>query len=296
MQLYNRAFQLTIGPKNGKGLQIRRLRVNFFVEKNLDKQPNSARIQVYNLSKDSRSFVEQKDNVVILEAGYGEWVRRPQAVEETFEGDLKTIFIGDIAKVRTERNGPDIITTIQCGDGEKAYSIAKVEASFSPGVKVDQVLSTILTSMKLGKGDVSGLNGQDIYQQGVSLSGPSRDHLDLITRKQGVEWSIQDDKLQILRPNQSITQEAVLLTPATGLIGTPFKDTIVNQNVLESKKGEEAKSGVEATSLLNAEIKPGRLIRIQSSFVTGDFKVKKVRHEGDNYGDSWYSMIEAEYG
>lgn len=294
MQLYNRAYQLTVGPKNGTGLQIRRLRCSFFVEKTLEKTPNSARIQVYNLSSDSRSFIESKNNFVILEAGYGRWVTQPITRQETFEGVLKTIFLGDLAKVRTERNGPDIITTLQCGDGENAYAVANINASLTPGVKVGQVLTTILNTMGLNKGEILGLNEQDVYRQGVTLSGPARDQLDLITRKQGVEWSIQDDKLQILPPSIGSQQEVVLLNSTSGLIGTPFKDKIVNQNILKKKDGENATSGIECTSLLNAEIRPGRFVRVESSFVTGNFKVTKVRHEGDNYGDNWYSIIEGE--
>lgn len=292
-QMFNRAYQISIGPRGGTGIKIRHLRVNFFVEKNLEKTPNSARIQIYNLSKESRGFIEQKQNVLILEAGYGYWKRLIQGADESFQGEIKKLFIGDIAKIKTERNGPDIITTIECGDGEVAYNIAKMNLNFTPGVKLGQVLNSITSSFGLTKGPIIGVNENEEFTQGLTLSGPTKDHMDVIAKKQNLEWSIQDDQLQILPPDQGTTQVAVLLNKSTGLIGSPFRDKVVNQDIIKKKDGKEAEAGVEATSLLNAEIKPGRYVKIESSLVSGVFKVKKVTHEGDTHSLNWYTRLEA---
>lgn len=292
-ELFNRAVQVTFGPKDSAGRQVRGLRVVFSVEKSLEKQPNPAKIQIYNMSEESRAIAEDKKSAVILEAGYGRWITDTVSRSEKFQGDLRKLFIGDVAKVKTEKQGADIITTIEAGDGENAYNYANMDASFAAGTRVSQVLDGIVSSFGLTKGNLLGLNLQDQFQQGLTLSGLTRDHLSLLTNRQGLEWSIQDDQLQILPPATSTTQEAVLLNKATGLIGSPFKTKIVNQDLITKKDGKEAAAGTQATSLLNAEIRPGRLIKLESDFVNGVFKVTKVTHAGDTHSQQFYSQLEA---
>lgn len=291
--LFNRAVQVSVGEKNGDGIQIRGLRVTFNIEKSLEEQPNNSRIQIYNLSERSRAIIEDRKTAIILEAGYGQWVGDGNTNTERFNGNLKKIFVGDVARVRTEKNGPDIVTSIEAGDGEVSYNNSKMNASYAPGTRAGQVLDGIISSFELTKGMVSGFNVNDQFQQGLSLSGLTRDHMSNLANRQGLEWSIQDNQLQILRPGDGTTQEAVLLNPFTGLIGSPFKDKIVNQDLLTKKDGKEATSGTEAVSLLNADIRPGRYVRIESQFVNGNFKVVKVTHEGDTHSTTWYTRLEA---
>ena len=105
--LYLREAALIVGPKvtatNGPvepvNARVFRTRINFEVEQDGSGNANKAKIRVYNLSEESRTFLEQKDLVCFLNVGY-----------ET--SGLSNLFFGDIDDkngIHVERNGPDII-------------------------------------------------------------------------------------------------------------------------------------------------------------------------------------------
>ena len=70
--LFDRQISVTIGPKGQKGLQVNDFRVKFKVEQSSEPQANKARVEIYNLSKDSRFSVERPGNYLILRAGYAQ--------------------------------------------------------------------------------------------------------------------------------------------------------------------------------------------------------------------------------
>lgn len=277
-KLYDRACELVIGPRSQDGLKLTGLRVVFNIEKTLDKTPNNATIEIYNLKSASRSFIESEKTSLILDAGY--------------KDNLKTIFIGDIAQVTTKRNGPDIITSIEAADAGINYTTKSADLSFASGSRFKQVFDTIADRFGVTLGEIDGVNENDQFLQGLTLTGMIKDHLDMLTKRQGLEWSIQDNKLQILSPTNSTSEEAVILKSETGLIGSPFKTKIVNQSLLTKKDGKSAENGVEILSLLNPEIRPGRAIVLTSDLVKGQFRCQKVKHMGDTHGNPWYSQLE----
>lgn len=277
--LFGRSFELAIGVEGQEGILIKDLRVVFKVEKDLESKPNNVAIDIYNLNSASKAFIEQKNTTVILNAGYGE--------------NPKTIFIGDIAKSVTRIQGADMITTIDAGDGEKAYASKYINMSKGPGAKFGDVLNSLLNTFGLAKGSVSDVNEDDQFQQGITMSGMAKDQLDTLAARQGLEWSIQDGLVQISKPENPTMEEAVLITPATGLIGSPQKTKVVNQSLLKKKDGKEQESGVKFVCLLNGDIKPGRRIVLESRLVNGIFKVQKVTHSGDSRSKAWYTEVEA---
>jgi hypothetical protein len=296
--LFQRNYNLLIGPKytgrpnDPNGILIKDLRVQFQIEKSLDKEPNTANIEVTNLSGDSRSLVEGlsvqtkggtpvfQQPTLFLNCGYG--------VKDV---TLKNIFQGDIARVTHKRIGTDITTMIEAGDGEVAYNGTSLDKSFSPGTKFDVVLGEVARAMGLSLGQVAGIK-PDQFLQGLSLSGPARMQLQNLMTRQGLSWSIQNGKLQILPPDTGTAETAILINSQTGLIGSPFKTKVVNQSLLKKKDGKEAESGVNVQSLLNPDITPGRIIKLESQLVSGVFFVKKLKHIGDTHGTNWYTEME----
>ena len=277
--LFNRGMTAIIGPRGGQGILVTDLRMTFQIERTLEKFPNNAQIEIYNLGRENRSRIEEKRTAILINAGYGD--------------TLKNLFAGDIAQIVTKRSGPDIVTSIEAGDGEVSYNNTKLDISFKPGTTMGQVFDAIRSSFGLSEGTVKGLNESDQFQQGLTLSGSVRDHMNYIARRQNLEWSIQNNQLQILPVDTATDEEVVLLNASTGLVGTPFKTKVVNQSILKKKDGQITDSGIACVSLLNAEIKPGRRIKIESEFITGVFRVHKVKHNGDTHGQQWYSEIEA---
>ena len=117
---------------------------------------------------------------------------------------------------------------------------------------------------------------------------------------EGMRWSIQNGKLQIIPKGQTMSQEAFVLRPDTGLIGMPI----------------QTPSGIEARCLLNPNIRIGGRVQIDQSSVqqavinqqvsagalrynsflpklAGDglYAVFVAEHRGDTRGQDWYTDL-----
>jgi hypothetical protein len=247
------------------------LRVAFKITKTLSKDPNSAEIKVYNLSQATRSALPGKGAKILLHAGYA------QTIEQ--------IFLGDARLIQHKREGSDWITTIECGDGERAAKFARISESFAGGVPAKAVVDKIVkaTGLEVGNlGTVSaGMTGQ--YTQGYTAHGGALKELEKAIQSAGYELSVQDGELQALKEGETTTETVVVLDKDSGLVGSPEMGS-------SSKKG--AKPFLSVKSLLQPILKPGRKVRVKSAQFAGDFKAVKVEHEGDTNGGNWYTMLE----
>lgn len=270
VRLFNRSYRLVIDQ-----LAITDLDVSFNVQRSLKKEPNTASISVYNLSSEQRRQIENFKVLVNLSAGYN--------------GENSLIFSGDMRDGLTTREGPDLITTISSGDGEKKKRRAKVSKAFAPGTSIDAVVKACAQALGVGLGNLATLGrvefprGGGVFSNGTVLDGFAAEELDRILKSCALEYSIQNNALQILPRRQALLGEAVLLTEDTGLIGTPAVDSL---------------GILHCTSLMVPDIFPGRRIKVDRSIAgegaTGFFRVNKCVYSGDTKGDDWSIEIEAE--
>lgn len=266
----NRAARLKVGPKGSDGKSYFGFRVAFEIEKTNESTPNPAKISIYNLAPKTRSDLESEtDLVMILEVGYLGLGDTPPV--------LSQIFIGDVTRVRSERNGPDMITTLEGGDAETAIRETTVDQTFSENTTTSQVIGAVAKKFKVAIGTVMpGLVG--IYENGLTLTGLASDNMDVLTKKAGLEWNITDNELNILDPKLPTAELAAVVSKSTGLIGVPSK----------------GKNGIEFKSLLNPLIKPGRAVSLISGQISGLFKPLKCRYAGDTHSGEWVVQVEAE--
>jgi hypothetical protein len=248
------------------------LRVAFSVTRSLRGQPGQAEVTAYNLAPDLRSRLlsEAQGGVrVSLRAGY-----RTTGVAQ--------IFLGDVRRVQLRREGAEVAVVLSAGDGLAALSARAAARSFAAGAGLGDVLRRVVEDSGLGAGNaltdgVSALAGRTLGAGGIALDGDVSRSLDAVTRAGGLEWSVQDGQVQVLRAGQPRSDLAVLLSPATGLVGDPSED---EQRVLR------------ATSLLNPEIVPGRILDLRAPDLSGAYRVESVRYVGDTHGAPWYSEVE----
>jgi hypothetical protein len=263
--LYHRVAVLTVDT-----LRITGLRVSFRIKRTLRKEPNTAQISIWNLSRDSRKAVQKELVRVVLEAGY--------------QDNVSQLFAGDLRKVTSTRDGADWVTSIESGDGEQSFRSARISKALKSAT-FSQLLKEAAKSMGVGVGNALELAKQGKFEKaigalsnGVALTGPSKRVMDRLTRSAGLEWSIQDGQLQLLEREKALEGTAVLLTPDTGLVGSP-------------EIGE--KGVVTAKSLLQPDIFPGRKIEIRSALVNGFYRVESATYDGDTHGNNWYVDMEA---
>lgn len=258
-------------------LKISGLRLRFKAVKSLKVEPNTLDLHVFNLSASTRASLQTKGVTVVLVAGY--------------TGTSEVIFAGDARTIDHVRLGPDWDTHIQCGDGEVAYSKSISSFSFGPGAKWTDVVEKLAGDLKVKSGDAlekvrrGDFGGAvDSFLQGIAVNGSTVREFDRVMQAAGFEWSIQNGKLQILRPNRVGDGTAVLLSPSSGLIGSP-------DHGAPEKDGSP--SLLRVKSFLQPALSPGRAVRVESRSLTGLYRCEKVKHEGDTRGPEWYSSVEA---
>lgn len=256
-------------------LRVENLRVAFKVHKDTGSKPNTCEVSITNLSAATRRQIQTKGAPLILQAGY--------------PGSIATIFSGVTRTVDHVRAGPDWETRIRSGDGERAYGFAAISNSYRAGTSTRAVLTDLVNSLGLDTGTTAqvfaGLTGQ--FVNGYTAHGKSARLLDEVLGGLGYEWSVQDGRVQVLPKGGSTTEEAVVLSPDTGLLDSP------EHGSGDGKAPAQHSSMVKLRSLLQGRIKPGGRVVVQSEGLSGTLRVLTVEHRGDTAGADWLTELEA---
>ena len=272
--LFNREVTLNAGGiqvatrlENGKYSQP--LRITFQVTKTRKKSPNKCEISIFNLSEEHRASLQKSSQLVELEAGY--------------LGSTSKIFQGELQYAKSFHDGNTWVTTMQAADGKSAYRGARINKSFSGKVSLTDALKEVATAMGISKGNLdkaiaAGSKRKNLgaFENGIVLSGKAEMEMDKITKAMGISWSIQDGQLSFLSPKGFLGDTATLLSPATGLIGSP-------------EPGEKGK--IELDCLIQARIMPGHRVKVESNQVTGFYRVEQTDINGDTHGP-WDAALE----
>ena len=279
--LYKRLAKLTIArpstdprteidPENA--LVLENLRLKFQIVRTNKKEPNKAQISVFNLSRESRARVEEKGAVVILEAGH--------------ERQSGVIFVGDLIYTLHDYGTVEWETQIEAADGIRAYQHSRVNKSYKGPVSFKQVAKDTAKALLGGGGlqkATESITGT--APNGYVAHGPASKELDRLMKAARLEWSIQDGKLQILKPGEGTQEQVIVLSSESGMIGTPEVGS-------PGKKGQPAI--LKVRSLLNSNFRPGRFVEIRSRDHRGQFLILKTTHTGDTHGNDWYTDLECQ--
>lgn len=265
--LWDRCVLVEVGPAGGTARAWSDLRVTFSVKRTLERKPNEAQVSISNLSRDSSAWCRTKGHVLRLSAGYG--------------GVPEQLFIGGIDRAERTETPPDSETKIEAADGGREFRDGRIAKSYAGQVMLSTVLQDLATAMGLGLGFV-GTFADVAVTQGLALTGPARDQLDRVCRSLGMTWSIQDGAIQVVLPSGATPEPAVLLTPDTGLIGSPTP--------VADKK---AKGKIDLICLLQPSLRPGRRFQLESRDFKGIYKAEDVEHKGDTHGQDWCTTITA---
>lgn len=264
--LFRRSCSVIVG-----NLRVDGLRVVFKVEKSTAKEPNTLELQITNLAEQSRGAMQKKGLRVQVLAGY--------------ESQAAVIFVGDLRTADHVHAGSEWTTKITAGDGEDAYQRSRISDSFAPGTPVADVVERLTRRLGVDPGEAPRIAREigGTFEHGLAAQGKVSAVLDKVLKGRGFEWSVQDGRLQLLRERETAPGSAVLLSPETGLVGSPEAGT-------PAEKGGPAV--LKARSLLQPTLRPGGRVELRSGAHRGQFRVEKVAHSGDTAGGDWYSDVE----
>jgi hypothetical protein len=264
LRLFKPDAYIIVTTEDGKRIDLsqqdektgRRLDLSFFVEATKDSQPNSGECTIYNLTQDTKNAITAGAKIELF-AGY--------------DDNFKLVSIGDIKNVKNPSGATDQPTSIYWGDGIGSYLEAKFVKSFREGVSVADVFSELTSSFGLAVKSVTDeLKGQ--LNGTLSIDGKSKDLLNGLTRDYGLEWSIQDDEVRVVVKGEPIDNEAIVISAATGLVGTP----------------EVTNRGVNFEVQLNPDLRPSKLVRIEAASYVINAANNEVKNIRDDGGDGLY--------
>jgi hypothetical protein len=276
---YNRVCRLLV-QSSSEALQIEGLRIAFEIIKDLYGHPNLARISVYNLSITSRNKIQDEFEDIIFNVGYS--------------GRVKTLYVGQIKNVTHVKNGPDIITTIYSGDGQRDFEQSFSSFTLAEGSKLGDIINRVVSDFgETTLGLVQGVDTNQGKLLGYTVSKPTKNVLNELGNEYNFDWTIEQGMLKIIS-RDSFEDVEFKITPNTGMLNTPAITEI----------------GVDVTTLLNPEVLPGRTVYVSSETTTlniqnlefrdratvrtnadGRYKVQKVVYSGDTHTDEWYNML-----
>lgn len=288
----NRVYDLTIGDyRTGNGIRITGglpdqegvlntgLQITFDISKTADAKRtngNSATIEIYNLSR---------DHIALLQ---GDYLKCTFLVGYEDEG-VRVVADGNVVEVKTVKRGTEFITQVRMGEGYSDLNHEKLKSLVSPGSTVEQVIEDIRSQMpNVARGAYTGTNLNNPIVFGWPLNGTPAAMLRKLCEAQNIEFSVSGGVLNVSDINGLYTKDttlAPLISEATGMIDAPFHTTE------QGKKAKDAKTrrkGVQFKTLLNTECIPGKIVKIDSDFIKGIYRINSSRFSGDFRGGDWY--------
>lgn len=249
MRLYKRTLQTIIGDDDGSAISIDNLFTKIEIKKTLSSTPNEGTDSIYNLSDTKETLIREKGTRIRILGGYN--------------GQVGSLFDGDIRKVERDTDGQNRITTITLGGNVFALTDAFANVSYQGAVSVTQIITDTIPSFGLSYANLDIIPASN--RQDFSFTGRTADLFDQILEPIGVEWYEDSGFVQFSLVGQA-TETFPILNKDSGLIGS----------------ASITDDGVKAVSLMNANIRIGGRIKIESILVNGIYKVTQLMYRGDN--------------
>jgi hypothetical protein len=161
-----------------------------------------------------------------------------------------------------------------------------VAFSLGPGTDLQTAIKKTIEQMGVGIGNaVTAISKGQFAEAGKQFTsgfvaqGQGGKELDRLMKTAQLEYSIQNGGVQVMPKGAPVNNTAVLLTPTSGLIGSP-------------ELGLDKKTQIPTLkfrSLLTARIFPGCKLKIESDAVNGFFRVNRCVYSGDISGNDWFT-------
>ncbi|PJO24918.1 phage protein [Burkholderia glumae] len=288
IEQFGRKFSLIIGQDSGDSLDFSDLRVKFDIKRGDRETPNSALVQIYNLSDSTSKRVEKEFTRLVLQAGY--------------PGNFSIVFDGEIKQAWRGRDNPtDTFLNVLAADGDSAYCFAKVIQTLAAGSTYQDQVNLALQAMApygVTAGYIAPLPSSSL-PRGKPIFSLARDVLRSVARATQTVWSIQDGKVIMIPETSYAPYDIPEINSSTGMIGWPMQ--MIN--------------GITFQTLLNPSLKIGGLVHLDNSSVQqyqyslnvteqpaqgraqlenkidsdGYYYLMSVNHRGDTRGNEWHS-------
>lgn len=268
------------------------LRVSFHISKTITREPNSARIKIYNLSPNTEREIILEGAQVVFKAGY--------------KDNSGVIFKGQVYQpLRNKEGATDYVLNLSCLDGDAYLNLGFLSGTILSNQSRRKIASQILrdSSIELDSSTIDELpetnfvDGSTPHNERakVVFGNPGK-YLTNLSKMGNSTFYVDNNEGRFFNPLSTIGKdEAHLITMDTGMISSP----------------QQIPYGVSVRCLLNPLIRLGDFIKIDNKSVimsemgmSGDYyahllnadgiyRVVKIDYVGDSHSNAWYCDITA---
>jgi hypothetical protein len=268
-RLFDRRWRVTIDT-----IELDALDIAFRVEKHLKPEPNTCDLTIYNLNKDHQAQLEN-----LRPKGKKATTGIPCRIEAGYvDPGPQLIWLGDLRTVETTKDGPDWVTHLTSGDGEKGWQNARIHVAFGPKTDITTALRAMARALGVDEGNIGKvahrlkMAGSAIFPAGKVYAGAAQRAVMDFARSADLDISIQDNALQVLDRGKALAGEAILISTDTGLIGSP---TVDNEGIITLQ------------AAMIPDVQCGRVVQVEAVRIKGAYKIAEAVWTGDSRGDDW---------
>lgn len=260
-------------------------KIDFQVEKQISTEPNSAFIDIYNLSDDTAQKINFRKEILLVK--FGKTIK----IRAGFRGREKKIFQGVIIGANTLREGVNKITRIEGRNLYYELQAKKIKKTASKGqLKAQFIINIIQKDIGADLADGSRTFifktfGKEVFKDSTTFFGPAAQVINKLS--QGLLSKILiafDDSGVTFNPlGVALAVPSIQYSPRTGLIGTP----------------QPTETGLDFKVVLDNELRINIPVIVQAETVRNlkdghGYVVKKVIHAGINRAEGvWESRVES---
>ena len=261
---FRRAYELTVQVADGQAVEVRLpLRVSYSGRKSISGGLNKLTLRVYNLKQSNR---------LALVKDAEQRKRIPLSFRIGYEGTLQLLFSGTVHRGQNFREGPDMITELECLDGGFDYLNSFTAQTVKGKTRsVEAILGDMPNTLR-GK-----ITEQPELVRPKVLVGASAKLIDDIALSDE-SWYIDDGKLYILKGDEVVSSFIPVVNASTGLLNTPTRE----------------QSKITFDTLMNPALKIGGLCQLVSTsapHLDGVYRIETMGYDGDTHGAKWTQSI-----
>jgi len=295
-QNWMRHFELQLKDKDGKWIDFSEFKVSFTIRwYNSSSSPSrTAEVKIYNLKAETINRIAKREFTYLrLVAGYdgiapdvaASSVGKVREVDPTVVGqsdgrNYGMIFSGQIDSTQTGREEDKLATWVQikAADSIKALITTTSARTLSAGYTLADYNRLLMKDFSI-EGITEGLTPKmpgTVYPRGRVLFGMTRHLMDNLAAQCNATWQFVDGKRQMVADREYV-HEAILLSSATGLIGSP---TAIDD-------------GIKVMVLINPNIRLLGLVQLDQRIPyplvsNGVYSVREIIYTGDTRDQQWY--------
>lgn len=237
-----------------------------------------ADIAIYNLAQDTIAKAFKRGSSVGLRAGYVD--------------TIDFIFKGRITNILKERIGPDVITRIIARGGSQPND-KTINSTLGKNATVVDAIRQCVASMGYPLViEPSDFATAQPFARGYTLTGDPRVHMDKLAETFSFSYVLENDRIIVVADGKFRKGSPLVIDQFNGMEGIP----------------EITENGADVTLRLSPKVRIGGRIDIQSNLVTfnfsnlyyqnipesagkGIYRVYRLNHSGDSWGDAWSTRI-----